>query len=864
MQKLFIRPILHRYSTMNNRLRLFAFLLYFLSIPFWLSAQTTTVRGLVTDAKTGDPLPFVSVFIEGTNIGKNTDFNGQYFIETNNPGTKLKFVLVGYSPVIKDLEVGQSQIVSVKMSIAVKELKTVEIKSTKQRYKNKDNPAVELIDRVIAHKHQNRKDQFNSYQYEKYEKVQFALSNITQKFKDKKYLKKFQFVFDNLDSNQMPGKVILPMYLQEKLSDVYYRKDPSSTKEFVKASHKVDYEDFVNNDGVGSFVGYLYQDVNIYNNTVPILTNPFISPIADNGPLFYRYYIIDTVVVDDKRCYHMAFYPRNKEDFIFQGELYITYDTNYAVKKNELTVNPDINLNWVKELKLTQEYTEVEPGEWLLNKDNISIDFGLGKNGMGVYGQRAVSYKDFVLNQPKLDTFYSGDPVVIVDSTTRNTEKYFDEHRHTELTNSESGIYQMVDSIQKVPAFRHTVNTLELIFAGYKDFGKFEIGPIGTFYSFNPIEGSRIRLGGRTSKNLSERIQFNGYGVYGLKDKKWKYFTGVRLALGQKSFIDFPQRNLLVSYEHETKIPGQELQFVQEDNFLLSFKRGPNDKLIYLKRFNIEYLKENNSHFSYAIGIQNLIQTPAGSLHFKTENYNDTIRTGERELEKTTFNLTLRYAPHEAFYQGKTYRTAMPNKYPIFQLRYEGSLKNVFKSDYTFHTVTFNLFKRLYIPPIGYSNIEIEVGKTFGTVPYPLLEIHRANQTYSYQLSSYNLMNFLEFVSDEYASIFYTHFFNGFFFNKIPLFKKLKWREVVSAKVLYGRITDANNPTLHPDLYRLPINQDGSTITYTLQSKPYIEASVGISNIFKVLRVDLIKRLSYLDHNSVSQFGIRARLKLDF
>ena len=846
----------------NTRFHMRIFLLLFL-FPIIVFGQTT-VRGLVTDSKTGDPLPFASILLEGTTEGRNTDFNGQYFMETNAPGTKLKFVLIGYEPVVKDILQGQSQIVSVKMTPVVKELKTVEIKGEKQRYKNKNNPAVELIDRVIAHKKQNRKDQLNAYEFEKYEKVQFALSNITQKFKNKRYLKNFQFVFDNLDSNQMPGKVILPMYLQETLSDVYFKKDPKRLKEIIKGSHKVDYDDFVNNDGMSSFIAYLYQDVNIYNNSVPILTNPFISPISDNGPLFYRYYIKDTVMVDSTKCYHLIFYPRNKADFIFQGELYITYDSNYAVRKNELTVSPDINLNFVKELKLTQEYTEASPGEWLLSKDNISIDFGIGKNGLGIYGQRAVSFRNFTIDQPKPDTFYTGEAVVTPDSSQKRGEEYFDKHRHGELTTSEKGVYQMVDSVQKVPAFRHTVNLLELLFAGYKDFGPFEIGPVSTFYSYNPIEGFRARLGGRTTKKFSERIQLETYGVYGFKDEQWKYFVGVKKAIGPKSYLDFPQKNIYVSYQHETKIPGQELQFVQEDNALLSFKRGKNDKLLYNKTFNLELENENANNFSYTIGFQNLIQSPAGTLHFNKIDYNDTTGNSINEIETSSFNILMRYAPHEKFYQGKTYRTPMLNEYPIMWVRYEYSKKDFLKSDYSYHTLTANIFKRAFVAPFGYSDIEVEAGKIFGQVPYPLLEIHRANQTFSYQLQSYNLMNFLEFVSDEYFSVNFTHYFNGFFFNKIPLFKKLKWREVATFKLLYGRITDENDPAQHADLFRLPTNPDGTKLTYSLEARPYMEASIGITNIFKLIRIDLIKRLSYLEHQSVSEFGIRARAKLDF
>lgn len=848
---------------MFNRPGPFIFILLLLASMTYAQAQTTTVRGAVTDAKTGEPLPFVTIIFEGTAIGKNTDFNGQYIIETNGATSRLKFTLLGYNTVVKDVAVGQSQIISVKMSPETKQLKEVTVKGEKKRYRNKDNPAVDLIRKVIDNKKQNRKTQIDAFQYEKYEKVQFALSNITEKFKNKRYLKNFQFIFDNLDSNQIPGKVILPMYLKETLSDYYYRKDPKGKKEIIGGTHKVDFDDFVNNDGIGAFIGYLYQDVDIYDNTVFILTNPFISPIADNGPLFYRYYIKDTVKVEEKTCFHMIFYPRNKADFNFQGEIYVTADSDFAVRRCDLTVSPDINLNFVKELKISQDYTQASPGNWLLSHDNITMDFGIAKNGLGLFGQRTVSYKNYLLNQPKDDPFYSGEEVVTPDSALNKGDQFWENNRHDSLTRSEKGVYMMVDSIQHVPAFRQAMNIAILLLSGYKDFGYFELGPVNTFYSFNPIEGWRARIGGRTTKKLSQRFQFETYAAYGFRDEKWKYYAGIRKAFGKKSFIDFPQKNFIVSYQFETRIPGQELQFIQEDNVLLSIKRGVNDKLIYNKTLNLELLNEFSSHFSYDLQVQHLVQIPAGTLKFNTGSYND-AGNNVSDISATEFGITLRYAPHEQFYQGRSYRIPMANQYPIFQVRFAGAFKDFLETDYNYKKIMASIFKRINIAPLGYTDVTIEGGKVFGHVPYPLLQIHRANQTYSYQLQSYNLMNFLEFISDQYVSINVDHFFNGFFFNKIPLFKKLKWREVASVKLLYGNITDGNDPNLNPDLFRLPVTPTDQPLSYSLERKPYIEASVGIANIFKLFRIDLIKRLTYLDHPNVAEFGLRGRFKFDF
>ena len=483
---------------------------------------------------------------------------------------------------------------------------------------------------------------------------------------------------------------------------------------------------------------------------------------------------------------------------------------------------------------------------------------------MGIFGQRTVSYKDFQVNQPRPENDYMGDAVVTADSANILPDSYWESNRHTQLSKSEKGVYTTIDSIKKVPAFKRSLDVLVLLFAGYKTLTPyFDMGPLSTFYSFNPVEGFRLRFGGRTTNSFSKRIVFEGYGAYGFKDEKWKYYGGATLSLTKRSIYEFPVKSIKASYQRETKIPGQELQFVQEDNILLSFKRGSNDKWLYNDIVNVEYLNEFKNHFSFAIGYKNWVQKAAGGLHYNKVDYNDYL-TNIKQLQTSEFSLTLRWAPGENFYQGKTYRIPISFKNPIFTFRYVQGIKGFLGGEYDYQYFSLNVYKRFYLSQLGYTDVVLEGGKTFGTVPFPLLTIHRANQTYAYQLQSYNLMNFLEFASDQYASISLDHSFNGFFFNKIPLFKKLKWREAVTTKVLYGSIRNDNNPTLNPELLKFPITPDGVPITYSLSEKPYIEGSIGISNIFKFFRVDLVKRFTYIDHPEVSQLGIRARFKFDF
>jgi hypothetical protein len=398
--------------------------------------------------------------------------------------------------------------------------------------------------------------------------------------------------------------------------------------------------------------------------------------------------------------------------------------------------------------------------------------------------------------------------------------------------------------------------------AGYKAAGPFDIGPVNAFYSFNPVEGFRLRFGGRSTPKFSKRLYFETYAAYGFKDEKIKYFLSGAYSFNGKSIYSFPLNFLRVSFQHDTKIPGQELQFVQEDNFLLSFKRGDNNKWLYNDIFTAEYVREFGKNISYTFGFKNWKQQAAGTIVYQKPNGPDLSTVPD--ITTTELSAELRWAPHEQFYQGKAYRIPIYNKYPIFRLRYISGIKGLVKGDYDYQQVTLNIFKRFYLSQFGYADVVTEGGYTFGQLPYPLLTIHRANQTYAYQLNSFNMMNFMEFVSDHYVSVSTDYYFNGFIFNKLPLIKKLKLREVAGFKLLYGGVRKENNPAYNKNTFLFPTDEEGKTTTFSLDKKPYIEANVGIGNIFKVLRVDLVKRLTYLENPDAPDWGIRARVKFDF
>ncbi len=827
-------------------------------------AQVTKVSGVVTDAKTKQTLPFVNVSFLNSTIGITSNDQGEYVIQSTQPYSQIKVTYEGYKTVVLNIVPNTNQVINIHLVPAAQQLNEVIITSGKKiRYRNKDNPAVELIRQVIAHKDQNRPESYSYVQYKEYDKMQFSLSNVSPTLSDRKFFRKYKFLLDNRDSTLIPGKSLLPIYLDEKLSLNYYRKSPEKKKVVELGEKSVNFGSYIDNEGLGQYFKHLYYDVDIYTNNIFLVSVMFLSPISNNAPSFYKFFITDTVVVNNTKVVELSFTPRNTTDQLFEGKIYVTLDGNYAVQKAELGINKNINLNFVNSMHVSLEFEQNPDNRYHLSKSTILADFGLTKNKKGGFvGIRTITFKDYQVNKALADTTYDGPAVVINDDYKHRSDQFWAQNRLDTLSRAESKVYHNIDTLKTIPAYRRTMDILTLVLAGYKSFGPFEVGPANTFYSFNPIEGLRLRVGGRTTPELSKRYYFETYAAYGFKDQKWKGFLSATYSLNDKSIYRFPQNYIRASFQRDTKIPGAALQFVQEDNFLLSFKRGENNKYLYNYFYRLDYVHEYESHFSYSFGLKNWIQSPAGTLEFINEV--NGVPHNVTNLTTTEATVGLRYAPHEQFYQGKIYRIPILSKYPVIALDYTMGLKNVLGSEYNYKSLHLRVDKHFFFSQLGYADATFEAGKIFGQVPYPLLTIPRANQTYAYQVDSYNLMNFLEFANDHYESLNLDQHFNGFFFNKIPLFKKLKWREVISAKALWGGVTNENNPTLHPSLYQFPVAADGRPVTYIMNGTPYIEGSIGIENIFKFFRVDLVKRFNYLNDPDIAKLGIRIRGDFNF
>jgi hypothetical protein len=839
---------------MKIKARLYTRLFCLLGSMFLFCAaytQTTKITGKVIDAETKEPLPFVNLAFKDSKIGTATDINGNYSIETYYVTDSLICSFLGYDKQVKKVKKDVAQVMNFELVPAKVQLEAVEIVGSKKD----ENPAHEIFRNVIRNKKINNREKLEAYQYEAYNKVEFDLNNITEEFKKKKVFKPFDFIFENVDSSE--AKPFLPMFLTEAISDFYYRKNPKSDKEVIKAT-KIS---GIQNESVSQFLGDMYQNVNIYDNYILVFDKSFISPIADFGLLTYKYYLLDSGYIDNKYwCYKIRFMPRRKQELTFIGDMWI-HDTTYAVKRVEATMAEDANINFINEFTVVQDYDQVDKEVWMLVKDKLVIDFTISNNAVGFYGRKTSTYRNFVINSPKPDDFYFGaENIIVADSADLRTEDFWNSARHENLSAKEMGIYKMIDTIQKVPVFRTYIDIVQLFLTGYKVWGNFELGPYFTFFSFNRVEGNRLRIGGRTSNEFSTRLMLEGYIAYGLKDQNFKYGGGFTFALTKK-----PWQIIGANYKKDVEQLGQGLNAWRQDNILASvFRRSPSIKLNGFEEVYGFYEKEwfqglsNRVSFSHR-RIWPLTETlqfnyfqPDGSLGIKPDI--------------TSFELGFytRFAYKEKYVTGEFERISLGTNYPIIQLNYTHGFKNVLGSGYDYDRVVAIISDRLRFNPFGYMDVMLEAGKFFGKLPYPLLELHKGNETFSYDASAFNLMNFYEFVSDEYASLSVSHHFNGFFLNKVPLLRKLKWREIALFKGVMGSFSPMNSEQLN-----FPVGL--STL-----NKPYFESGVGVENILKVLRVDLLWRMAYTNDEYVSfyeqnpfgtkipRFGIRGTLQIIF
>ncbi|MDR0801085.1 DUF5686 family protein [Fluviicola sp.] len=801
-------------------------------------SQQTKVSGRVVDAATGEGMPGVRVQFQFSKIGTLTDSLGFYNLQTYYATDSITYLIPEFTMVTKAVKKDTEQTIDVALKESVTDLVEITVKPPDEF------PSTTLHKKVIAHKDINNKEKLQSYDYELYNKIQIDLNNIGDKFKDRDIVKRLDVVMNYLDSID-GGKTYLPVILSENISEFSFKNNPKKKREFVTATRISGVE----NLQLNQFLGEMYLDFNIYDNYLNIFQKAFISPVADFARSYYKFYLEDSMFIDNNWCYKLRFVPKRTGDMTFEGEMWIN-DTTYAVKTFKAKLSPWANINYVQDLYIEHHFDQVIPEVWMLTEEKMILDLKITKGTKlyGFYGRKYSSRRNFVINKEHPDNYYKSDfTVEFADSAKIRDKNYWVAHRHIPLNDQENGIDQMVDSLNQDPFFKFLKNSTYMLASGYYPVGKIEIGSIYSLISVNPVEKFRTGLAIRTSNAFSKRVEFGGRLYYGFGDKRFKYGLTTRINITPK------KRGMLILYGNRDieQIGISPTAAAVGSTFSTLFRTGPLDKLTFVDKTGINFEKDIGKDFIIFGGLEWKKYTPLGLATYERINESGSMDT-LRHIQSSEITLRFRWCKDEEFISGNFDRTTIPSKYPILSIQGIFGIKGVFGSDYSYQKIEFAMEHNRNVGVLGRIRYGINAGVVFGTVAYPFLKVHEGSQSYWLYTNSFNRMSYFEFISDRYVGGFVEHHWQGLLFDRIPLIKKLKWRLVTSGRITYGAISPK-----HTAAMIIP------SFTKQFGHIPYAEASVGIENIFKLGRVDLVWRITHLEQG-ILPLGIRARWSFIF
>jgi Family of unknown function (DUF5686)/CarboxypepD_reg-like domain len=810
-----------------------------------LLAQTK-VSGVVVD-KTNQPIPFATIVFKKTNIGVVANEDGRFYIESPQKQTFLVVSSAGFS----EREIFLEDAISYNFKVKLNEAESLnEVVVFTGKTSKKNNPALDILRKIWERKRKNGLYQFDQYQMEKYEKVEFDMNTIDSAFMKNKVFKGMEFVFQHVDTSKVTGKTYLPIFINESLSDVYGDNRQKKVKEKLKANKTSGFE---GNQQILSFLKDLYSDYSIYNNHLTFFDKSFTSPLSRTGIDVYNYVLRDSAYIDNKKCYNILFYPRRKNELTFKGDFWVN-DTTFAIKKINMAVTKSANINWIKDIYIEQEFEVMNDSVFLLTRDYMMSDFALNKkeNSKGIYGKRTTLYRNHEFNKVKPLAFYKEEVNFIDNEVYQKSDEYWHENRFEKLNKDEAGVYKMLDTLQTVKKFKQMYNLVSILGSGYVEFKNFDYGPIFSSLGFNEVEGVRLRVGGRTYFGPNDPWRIQAFTAYGTDDHKFKY------GLSGKWMVDKKNR-IIISGGNRRDIEqiGASLTTTNDvmgRSFASSalFTTGSNGKLtnINLSNIAVEIEPVKNLIFQLGISHRTLVSaSPTFSLDYYTNASRTTIQS---EVKQSEANIQIEYMPNRKTIGFGVERDVVDNPYSRFFINYSHGFKGVLNSDFKYEKLQLFYKQPIIIGPLGRTNITMEFGKTFGTIPLGLMSVIPGNQTYFTIENTFSNLNFYEFISDQYATLKWDHNFNGRIFARIPFMRKLNWREIVGIRGVYGSISNANRA----------INASG--LAYNAPENGYWEYSAGIGNIFKVFRIDFSWRGNYLNTPDATKFAIKGAFGFHF
>lgn len=870
--------------------RIFRIYILLIGLLLYSSGVKAQITGTVTDAATGDTLFYPSASYKGHHIAVSGNASGLYSIERHE-GWVLTISAVGYQPRTFMIKANTPSVLNVKLREDTKTLTEVVVKSSRGKYSRKNNPAVELMKRVVAAKKKTDLDNHPYYQYNKYQKITLAVNDIKPLDIDSGFFAKKQWLIDQIETSPYTNKLILPVSVDETVSQHIYRKDPKSEKDIITGQNSNGINQLIQTgDILNTAMKDVFTDVDLYDDQIRLLQYPFTSPIGKNAVSFYRYYIEDTVYVDHDLCYHLQFLPNNQQDFGFRGELYVLADSTLHVKRCELTIPKRSDVNFVENLHVTQEFKKLENGEWVLSVDDMFVEMKLASFLSKFLVVRTTRLSDYAFDELPKQLFKGKGKERREANSMMRDEAFWNRYRGVELTKSESSMEAFIHRVEQIKGFKYIIFGAKAFIENFVETGdlnhpsKVDIGPINTMLTKNFIDGLRTRVSAQTTANLNKHWFASGYLARGWRSKKIYYEGNLTYSFNKKDYLprEFPKRTLTFTSAYDVMSPSDRFMQTDKDNVFTAFKWAKVDKMMFYNRQQLKFEYEEEWGLKTTIGLKTEANEAVGRLFFEPLSaisatnpsmlptlsvlddsevgrylHNGKIRTTELSIQ---FNL----APGRTYINTKQRRLPINLDAPVFTLGHTMGIKGVLGGQYNYNFTEAGVYKRFWMNSWGKVDVKLRAGAQWNKVPYPLLIMPAANLSYIVQEGTFNMINNMEFLNDRYASLDVSWDLNGKIFNRIPLLKKLKWREYLGVKTLWGKLTDKNNPLLEKNAgdHVLMAFPEG---TYVMDSKrPYVELVAGIHNIFKILHVEFVHRMNYNNLPTAKKNGVRFMLRMTF
>ncbi len=824
------------------------------------------ITGRVID-EDGFAVSYASVQYRGHKIAVSSDSQGKFSIE-KHPGWVLTVSALSYK--LQTISVNEKMdFIEVKLKDDSHKLNEVVVKTKRGKYSRKDNPAVELMRRVIAAKKKTDLSNHDYYQYDKYQKITLALNDLKKEQLEGKFFSKRQYLLDQVETSPYNGKLTLPVSIDETVSQHIYRKDPKTEKDIIKGQQS---------NGIGQVIqtGEIlntalkdaFTDVDIYDDYVRLLQYPFPSPIGRTGISFYHYYIEDTVYVERDLCYHLQFIPANSQDFGFRGELYVLADSSLHVKKCNLYMPHNTDVNYVKNMKIEQEYTRLDNGEWVLSKDDMIAELHVNSMLQDLLVVRNTRLTDYAFDElPKI--LFKGKAKVRHDMDAMNRdEAYWNKYRQVDLTKSESSMDSFIHRMENSKGFKYIIFFVKALMENYVEIGggtdgkksKFDLGPVNTYISKNFVDGIRLRLAGRTMAALNPHFFWDGYAAYGTKSNDWYTGNIFTYSLNKKknSPFEFPMRNLTFEVARDVTSPSDENLLHNKDNFFMTFRAATQDEMFLYHRQKLAFTYETDWGFRFNTSLRFQSNRTVGNLH-----YYHLDGTEVKKIRMTDLNVGINYNPGVTYVNTKQQRLPINLDSPEIGLSHTMGFRGFMGGQYHSNITKLSIYKRQWLGSWGYLDFHAIGQAQWNKVPFPMLILPPINLSYFEQETTISLMKDWEFLNDRQVFWALSWDMNGKLLNRIPLIKKLKWREWFAIKGVWGHLTDKNNPYLEKNqgderLFKFPKN------SHVMNDTPYWECVAGVHNIFKFFSVEYVRRLTYLNNNNIDKWGIRFGFMMSF